>query len=293
MAGILQTFISGLVLGSIYATMAMGLTLIYGGLRMLNLAQGALFVIGGYAGWWTSAQLGLNPFLGLLAAFVVAGLAGVAIQLLVVRRLIRRPGWEINTIVATLGLGILLENVVLVTFGADNKNQPPLIGGEIHLPFDVIVTDETILIAVIAVALLGGMAIFLRRSRHGMAIRAIAQNMEAASLMGISVERMYIVIMGLSAALGGVAGVLLSAFYFVSPTIGDTYLLKGLIVTIFGGLGSVKGTIYAAYAVGLLEAFVSLGLGVRWSLPALFLTIIVVLVVRPAGLFGVREETRL
>jgi branched-chain amino acid transport system permease protein len=293
MAGILQTFISGLVLGSIYATMAMGLTLIYGGLRMLNLAQGALFMLGGYAGWWASAQLGLNPFVGFLAAFVAMGLIGVGMQVFVVRPLIRRPGWEINTIVATLGLGILLENVALVVFGPEYKNLPLLIGGQVRLPYNVIVSDETILIAVIAVALLVAMALFLRRSRHGMAIRAIAQNMDAARLMGISVERMFIVIMGLSAALGGLAGVLLSAFYFVSPTIGDTYLLKGLIVTIFGGLGSVKGTIYAAYAVGLLEAFVSLGFGVRWSLPAFFLAIIVVLVVRPAGLFGLREEVRL
>jgi branched-subunit amino acid ABC-type transport system permease component len=293
MAGILQSFISGLIVGSIYAAMAMGLTLIYGGLRLLNLAQGALFMIGGFMGWIISAQLGLSPWLGLLVAFLVVGVLGVLIQILVVRLLIQKPGWEINTIVATLGLGILLENVALVIFGAQNKSQPLLANGQVTLPYGVVVTNVSIVSAVITIALLLAIGIFLRRTRHGMAIRAVSQNMVAARLMGISVERVFIIIMGLSAALAGLAGVMLSAFYYVSPYIGDTYLLKGLIITIFGGLGSVKGTIYAAYIVGLVEELVSFTFGVRWSLPALFLIIIILLVIRPAGLFGIPEEARL
>lgn len=293
MAGILQSFISGLIVGSIYAAMAMGLTLIYGGLRLLNLAQGALFMIGGFAGWIVSAQMGLSPWLGLLVAFLIVGVLGVLIQVLVVRLLIHKPGWEINTIVATLGLGILLENVALVIFGAQNKSQPLLVNGQVTLPYGIVVTNVSIVSAVITIVLLVAIGIFLRRTRHGMAIRAVSQNMVAARLMGISVERVFIIIMGLSAALAGLAGVMLSAFYYVSPYIGDTYLLKGLIITIFGGLGSVKGTIYAAYIVGLTEELVSFTLGVRWSLPALFLIIIIVLVIRPAGLFGIPEEARL
>lgn len=293
MAGILQSIVSGLIVGSIYAAMAMGLTLIYGGLRLLNLAQGALFMIGGYTGWAISGQIGLPPVAGLLGAFIVVGLFGMAIQVLVIRQLIRKPGWEINTIVATLGLGILLENVALAVFGPQNKNQPLLVNGEVDFPYGITVTNMAIASAAITIVLLIAIGIFLRRSRHGMAIRAISQNMTAARLMGISVERTYLLIMGLSAGLAGLAGVLLSAFYYVYPTVGETFLLKGLIITIFGGLGSVKGTIYAAYIVGMVEELVSYIWGASWSLPALFLIIILVLVVRPAGLFGVPEEARL
>ena len=183
--------------------------------------------------------------------------------------------------------------MALVIFGAQNKSQPLLVNGQVTLPYGIVVTNVSIVSAVITIVLLLAIGIFLRRTRHGMAIRAVSQNMVAARLMGISVERVFIIIMGLSAALAGLAGVMLSAFYYVSPYIGDTYLLKGLIITIFGGLGSVKGTIYAAYIVGLVEELVSFTLGVRWSLPALFLIIIIVLVIRPAGLFGIPEEARL
>jgi len=141
--------------------------------------------------------------------------------------------------------------------------------------------------------LLAAMGLFLRQSRHGMAIRAISQHMTAARLMGINVERTYLLIMAISAGLAGLAGVMLSAFYYVYPSVGETYLLKGLIITIFGGLGSVKGTIYAAYIIGMVEELVSYIWGASWSLPVLFLLIIAVLVVRPAGLFGVPEEARL
>ncbi|HZS87347.1 MAG TPA: branched-chain amino acid ABC transporter permease [Chloroflexota bacterium] len=293
MAGILQSIISGLIVGSIYAAMAMGLTLIYGGLRLLNLAQGALFMIGGYAGWLVSGQVGLPPLIGMLAAFAIVAIFGMAIQLLVIRRLIRMPGWEINTIVATLGLGILLENVALAIFGPQNKNQPLLVNGDVRLPYGITVTNMAIASAAITIVLLAAMGLFLRQSRHGMAIRAISQHMTAARLMGINVERTYLLIMAISAGLAGLAGVMLSAFYYVYPSVGETYLLKGLIITIFGGLGSVKGTIYAAYIIGMVEELVSYIWGASWSLPVLFLLIIAVLVVRPAGLFGVPEEARL
>jgi branched-chain amino acid transport system permease protein len=145
-------------------------------------------------------------------------------------------------------------------------------------------------IAVVSFLLLNG---YMRYSRRGMAIRAVSQNLEAASLMGVPVEKAFATVMVLSAGLAGLAGVLLSSIFFLSPTSGFNPMLRALFVTIFGGLGSVKGTLIAAYVIGLLEAFLQVYFGPSSALPGLFVFMIAVLIVRPNGLFGVGEVRRL
>lgn len=287
-----QAVYSGLVLASIYALMAMSFTLVYGALRFLNLAIGSLFMLGGYVAWLVAGSWGLLPIFGILAAFVVVSLAGGASYQVVVRPLIGRPGWQFATVISTLGLGIVIENSILLKFGPRNRAIPQIVDGSVLLGDILRVHYQHLVIVAVSIVALGGMSMFLARSRHGLAIRAVSMNRDAATLNGVSVNRTYTLVMAISAGLAAVAGVLLSAFYFLNPAVGLTMALKGLIVTIFGGLGSITGTLYAAIVIGLLESFVSMYLGVKWSLPALFVFLIVVLTVRPGGLAGVAEESR-
>lgn len=292
-APLVQSIFSGLLLGSIYALMALGLTLIYGALRMLNLSHGALFMLGGYIAWVTTSLLGWPVLVGLLSAFVLISLLGLAMHPTIVKPLLRTPAWEMTTIIATLGLSIVLENTALLIFGPRRKTVPLVLEGQMTVLSGVVVTFHELVVAGVALASLAAMGIFLKRSRHGLAILAVAQNQDAAYLMGVSVYRIFGLVLAVSSGLAAIGGVLLASFYFLSPTVGGTPQLKALLIIIFGGLGSVKGTLYAAYIVGLMEALVSLVIGGKWALPFLFIVMIATLIVRPNGLYGVSEEVRL
>ena len=158
---------------------------------------------------------------------------------------------------------------------------------------DVSITYHSMIMAIVAVGALVALGLFLSRSRYGLAITAVAQNLDAARLMGIPARRVYVVTMGIAAALAGIAGVLLAPLYFVYPNAGDLPLLQALIVVIFAGLGSVKGTIYASYIIGFLSAAVAIFWSSAFALPVLYIVILVVLVVRPNGIAGKPQEARL
>jgi len=289
---LIQILVSGVVLGSIYALMSMGLSLVWGGLRVLNLTQGALFMLGAYCALWTGKALALPPVVGLAAAFVAMGLLGVVIYAGVLRLLSNRPDRENATLLATIGLATILENIALLSFGPRNQAVPELIAGTFKIG-GVAVTWNALLMTVAAVALLSALGLALKFTRLGLSIRALAQDRDGAQLSGIGMDSTFALVMFISSGLAGVGGVLLSSYYFVSPYVGQTYLLTALIVTILGGLGSLVGTLYAAYLVGMIQSVVSFYLGVRWSLPVFFALIIVVLVVRPRGLAGRLQQERL
>ena len=295
MSAFLQAVVSGLVIGSIYAVMTVGMTLIYGTLRTLNMTQGAMVMIGGYVAWMVFDGLGWGPILGGVAAAVVGFAFGVAIQQVAIRPLIGRRGvdFEMTAFISTFAVAIVLSNVALRVYGARSKAVPPVIHGRLHLLEGISVSWHSVVVAGIAVGTLLALGAFLSKTRYGLAISAVAQQLDAARLMGIPAQRVYNLTMGVSSALAAIAGVLLASIFFVSPNAGDLPLLKALIVAIFGGLGSVRGTILAAYIIGLAEALVSLYFGVKWSLPLLFLSIMIVMLVRPTGLLGKPEEARL
>lgn len=295
MGSFIQAVVSGLVTGSIYALMTVGMTLIYGTLRTLNMALGSMVMIGGYVAWMLFDSLGWGPVPGLVAAAVVTFVFGVLVQQVAVRPLIGRPGvdFEMTAFISTFALAIVLSNLTLRLYGARNKAVPPVISGRLHLIDGVSVSYHSLVMAAVAIGTLVALGVFLSKTRYGLGISAVAQQLDAARLMGIPVNRVYNLTMGVSSALAGVAGVLLASVFFVSPNAGDLPLLKALIVAIFGGLGSVRGTIAAAYVIGLLEALISTYLGVKWSLPLLFVVIMVVMLFRPTGLYGKPEEARL
>lgn len=289
---LLQILLSGMIFGSIYALMSIGLSLVWGGLRVLNLTQGALFMLGAYTALWVGKELGLHPALGLVTAFFAMGLLGIVIYLGSLRLLLNRPDQANATLLATIGIAIILENGALLTFGPRNRAVPELVEGTFKLG-GTVVTWNALLMTVTAVGLVVLLGAALKWTRFGMATRALAQNRAGAQLCGIDMDGIFILVMFVSSGLAGIGGVLLSSYYFVSPYVGQTYLLTALIVTILGGLGSIGGTLAAAYLVGMIQSVVSFYIGVRWALPVFFTLVIIMLIFRPSGLAGQREEERL
>lgn len=292
MEKLFQAVYSGVLYGSVYGLMALGLTLIWGSLRMLNLAHGSLYLVGGYLGWTLINQFGLPVLAAFALAVAGAAFAGLLLQALLISPMLGKPGWDSASLIATVGASIALESAALLLYGPRVKQMPALIEGQFKIG-TVLISHQALLVIGVAVLSLFLMNLFLRTSRHGLAIRAISQDMDAARLMGIPTRRAFVVVMCISAAMAGLAGVLLSSIFYLAPTSGFMPMVKALVVTIFGGLGSVKGTVWAAYIIGLLEAFVQVYLGAGWAMPGLFLFMIFMLVIRPNGLFGLGEVRRL
>lgn len=292
MEKLFQVVYGGLLFGSVYGLMALGLTLIWGSLRLLNLAHGALYLVGGYVAWVLINQLQLPIFLSFPLAMLGAAAVGAVLQLTLIDPLLGDPGWDYASIMTTVGASIVIESGALLLFGPRVKQVPAALSGQFKIGA-VLMNYQALVVIGVSVFSLVAMNYFLNNSRYGMAIRAVSQNMDAAQLMGIPTRTVFLIVMCISAALAGLAGVLLSSIFYLSPTSGFVPMIKALVVTIFGGLGSVKGTIWAAYIIGILEATVQVYLGASWALPGLFLFIIAVLIVRPHGLYGQVEAERL
>ncbi len=295
MNSVLQTLVSTIVQGSILALISIGMTLVYGTLRVLNMAQGVMVMVGGFAAYAAVSQLGVSVWLSLLAAAVVTALLGMLVYVTAVRPLLGRAGvdFEMTAFISTFAMATVVQSVVLLLYGPRQKPFEPLFDGRVDLTSEVSITYHSLVMAVTAVLALLALGAFLSRSRYGLAITAVAQDLDAARLMGIPARRVYVLTLAIAAGLAGVAGVLLAPLYFVYPSAGDLPMLQALIVVIFGGLGSVKGTIYASYIVGSVSSAVSIYWQSAYALPLLYVLILVVLVVRPNGIAGKPQEARL
>jgi branched-chain amino acid transport system permease protein len=287
-----QAVYGGILYGSIYGLMAIGLTLVWGALRMLNLAHGTLYLAGGYLAW-TGVNLLQWPALPSFAiGITAAAVIGLIMQVLLINRLLGRSSLFNAAMIATAGVSIIIDSSALLIYGPRVKQMPPIVEGQVKALGVVIQYQGLVLIAVSAAAFIL-LALFLRKSRYGLAIQSVSQQMDAALLMGIPAVATFTIVMAVSAGLAGLGGALLSSVFYIAPGAGFTPMVKALVVTIFGGLGSVKGTIWAAYVIGLAEAFMQVYLGAGWALPGIFLFMILMLVIRPTGLFGLGEMQRL
>jgi branched-chain amino acid transport system permease protein len=283
----LSILVGGVVLGSLYAMMATGLSLVWSTLGIFNFAHGAFIALGAFIAWQvgTVEGFGLGPTLGLVAAVVFLAGVGCLVEISLVRPLLGRSNVLLLAAITTLGATALIENGLLLTWGARLKQLPPLIEGTVFLG-SVSISAQELVIVVVAPTVLVLLWLFLKFSRTGASIRAVSQNPEAARLMGFNVPLLYSIAFSLSAALAGLAGVLLGSIRFVVPGMGADPLVKALIVCIFGGLGSLVATIGGAYVIGLIEAASNSFIGLYWTPVLLFFIMIVVLIWRPTGLFG-------
>ncbi|MEI9405306.1 branched-chain amino acid ABC transporter permease [Mesorhizobium argentiipisi] len=289
---LIQIVASGLTLGAMYAVATIGLSLVYGSLNMLNMAHGAILTLGGYICYAVIVHAGLNPALALLAAAFVCALVGLLIYFSAALPLLRAENFETNIFIATIGIGSVIENLMLKGFGPYPIPQPLAVGGQVvignvHIPL------QNVFILGVAIVLMAGVAILLQRTSAGRAIRATSMNREAAQLMGVRVGRVYAEVLALSGALAAVSGIMISSIATLTPVMGGDPMLKAFIVCVVAGLGNVYGAVIAAIALGLLEAATQYVLGVRWSFATLLLLVILVLIWRPYGLFGKQQVVRL
>ncbi|MBX3577375.1 MAG: branched-chain amino acid ABC transporter permease [Rhizobiaceae bacterium] len=279
--------VSGIVLASVYALIASGLSLVWTTLGIFNFAHGALMTLAAYLAWTVSDAAGLGLWLGAGIAIAVAGVvaAGVLIERLIVRPFYDHRDILLITVMTTLAAMIFIEKGSQLIWGARLKQLRPVVPGQVNFLGTTISAQEALIIA-LAPLLLGLLFLFLRNSRIGRGIRAVGQNPNAAKLIGIDVSRLFIITFALSAALAGLTGILLGSVRMVTPAFGAEPLVKALIIVIFGGLGSLGGTIVAAYLLGLLEAFLIFFIGIYWAPSMIFVLLILILLVRPQGLLG-------
>lgn len=281
--------VSGLVLGSLYAMMATGLTLVWSTLGIFNFTHGVFMTVGAFVAWQVGVAEAWNA--GAIAGLAVAIAAlvglGCLVEITLVRPFVGRRDQVLICVITTLAAMTMLQNGVLLTWGPRLKQLPPLVSGTFTLLGVTIAAHEAVIL-VLAPAVLVALWLFLQRTRTGAAIRAVGQNPEAATLMGLNVRALYALAFSLSAGLAGLAGVLLGSIRFISPELGVEPLTKALIVAIFGGLGSIGGTIGGAYVIGLFEAICTYAIGLYATPAVLFAAMIGVLMVRPTGLFGKR-----
>jgi branched-chain amino acid transport system permease protein len=292
---LVSILVSTVVLGSIYGLVAIGMTLIYGILRVLDMSQGSMVMVGGFVGWAVMTSAGLSPVLAIVAAFAATFALGVLTQLVSVQPLLGRRGvdFEMITFITTFAVAIVIANVALQIAGPAQRNVPPLVDGAVEVYDGVNLSYQSMIMAGVSIAIIAAFGLYLRRSRYGIAIRAVAQDLDAARLQGVPIRWVFPLVMGFASSLAGIAGVFLAAQFFASPGAGDQPLLIALIVVVFGGLGSLPGAIAAAYVIGLVQATASTLVGTTWSLPILYGVILLVLVVRPQGLLGRPMEVRL
>lgn len=282
---VFQIVVAGLTLGSTYALAAIGLSLTYGTMGMFNMAHGVLMTIGAYAAYVATALIGMPMLLGLAVAIVVGMTVGGLLHLLVVRHMLDTPRFEINVIVVTAGVAILLEDRLLKQFGGYPFRQPVQFEGAVLLG-PVTITAQDIVTFAVAFLLIGATAWLLLRSRFGRAIRATAMDREAAMLMGVNADRTFLHVLLIAGALAAAAGVLISAQTMLTPQMGTNPLLRAFVICVFAGLGSVGGAGIAALLLGIFEVAVQYVFGVQYGFPFMLGLVVLVLIFRPAGLFG-------
>jgi len=284
---IVNAVVSGLISGSLYAIMALGLTIIYGVIHVFNFGHGIVAVLGGYFTWLFLERLGLGLVPSAAAAVVVMFFFGRLLFRLTIHPLLKKPNWEFSTIIFLLGLGILLENLTLQAFGPRVKHIPVFFKGSLKIGFVRINWHEICLILIVF-AFIVLLNLFLKKTWFGQAMRAVAQDMDGARIVGININRTFGQAFAMATAVTGFSGILLGTKYFMTPHIGWVWMVKGFVIVVLGGLGSATGAVYAAFIMGIAEALATLYFGSLWVWPIWFVIFVVILLLRPQGLAGGR-----
>jgi branched-chain amino acid transport system permease protein len=284
---IIDVIISGLTNGSVYALMAVGLTLVYGVTKAFNFAYGSFFNLGGYFAWILINLIGLvgGYFSIFLAVIPLMFVVGYGLEKTMVTPLRKRDEWEMKVMMLTLGLALFMDNLYSVVFGGRVKSLPTILAGTLDVG-SLVFNYQDIMIFFLSIS---GILLFgwiLNNTRTGMAVQAVAQNPQGAKIVGIPKNRIFAATFAISTAMVGFAGILLSQKYFISPMSGGAIMIKSWVITAFGGMGSIRGGLYAAFIIGMLEAFVGWIFGMSYGMIALFVLLLTTLVLRPQGLMG-------
>ncbi len=280
-----QVVISGILAGALYAMVALGLALIYGVMRVINIAHGPLLMLGAYTTFFLYSAFGLNPYLSIPVTMAVLFLVGVGLQRTLVFRVVDAP--ELSSLLLTFGVSIALVNLAQLAFTSDLRAVEYLTGS---LPLGPFAVSKTRLVAFVFAAAVTALAfLFLQRTRLGKAIRATSQHREVAMVCGIDVQRVHLITFGLATALAAAGGALLAVIVAIQPEMGQIWTFKSFLVIVLGGAGNYPGALLGGMLLGLVEQGASLFLTTQLSEVVAYLLLVVVLLVRPTGLLGGRQ----
>jgi branched-chain amino acid transport system permease protein len=286
-----QNLVYGILVGALYGLAAVGLSMAFGVTKFLNVAHGELLMLGGYAGFWLFTLWGVDPFVSLPLAIVLLVVIGAIVYKFTFSRMVKLDeGAKIqNTLLVGFGLGLILQNLALRFFSADTRSITTTYSGAVWTILGVRFPVVRVASMLIALVVIVALQLFLRRTYTGKALRATVENWEAATLMGIDIQRVYLLSFVLGAALAGVAGALVSVGYSIDPAMGMSWTLKSLVVMVLGGLGSFTGTFIGGLVLGLTESATGYFLSLTYREVVGLVLFLLVLIFRPQGLFGAKE----
>lgn len=287
----LQQVINGLALGSVYALLALGYTMVYGIIQLINFAHGEIYMIGAFAGFYSASTLKLPLLPTLLVAMAVSALAGIIIEKIAYKPLRNSP--RIALLITAIGISLFLQNAMRLLVGSNPKPFPDLINaGSINIgPIQIEI--KTILMFVVSALLVILLQFIVYKTKVGKAMRASSQDMEAASLMGINVDNTISLTFAIGSALAGIAGVLVAISYpSITPYMGAMPGLKAFVAAVLGGIGSIPGALVGGIAIGLLETFSKAYISTNFSDAIVFAILIVILLIKPSGLLGKKTNVK-
>lgn len=279
---VLQLIINGLLLGGIYALISIGLTLIFGVVEIINFAHGEFLMLSMYASYWLFQLYGVDPYVSLFIVIPTFFAIGWAVQRIIIQPIIHAP--PLNQIFATVGVSLVLQNAALFFWKADYRTVRTA-HSTLSLG-DLMISTPRLVAFILALAIIAALLIFLKRTYTGKAIRALAQEKRAAMLMGIDIYRMYKIAFGIGIACVGAAGAILIPIYYAFPTVGAMFVLIAFVVVILGGYNSLVGALIGGLIIGLVEAFSGFFLSPHLKEAVYFVIFILILLLRPTGLFG-------
>jgi branched-chain amino acid transport system permease protein len=291
---LIEDTINGILMGSIYGLTAMGLTIIFGVLKVINFAHGSLLMVGMYVAYWVVALSGMHPYLALFVVVPVMYLFGYYLQDIVIKPIfkaeknVREP---ITVIIVTTGIWYILDNLTLLIFGPQYRNlmDNPLRGKMIELG-EMFISVPKLFGFVAAIVTAASIYWFFQKTKLGRGIRATSLDREAASLMGINQYKVYNVAFGIGTATAGIAAITLVPFYNIFPTVGVLFDIKGFIIVVLGGLGSIGGALAGGIIIGLIESVGPQFMTATWTEAIVYGLFLLVLFVKPSGLFGQKYD---
>jgi branched-chain amino acid transport system permease protein len=280
----LQALMSGILIGGVYALIGIGLTIIFGVMRVINFAHGELLMVGMYMTYYLFTLFKVDPFLSILITIPLMFIFGAILQKVFINRIL--GALPQNQILLTIGLGLIMSNTVMLAFTSDYKILSTEYSSSSVTFLGISISMPLVISFAITAAITAMLYWFLTRTDTGQAIRATSQDREAARLMGINVARMSIIAFGLGAALAGTAGALISPTYYIFPQVGSVFTLKAFVITVLGGMGSIVGATLGGVLIGVAESVGGVYLGSGWKEVVVFVLFLLVLLFKPSGLLG-------
>lgn len=285
MESLLQQLINGVSLGSIYALIALGYTMVYGIIKLINFAHGDIYMVGAYVGYTMIQNVGLSLIPAIIISMLFTAILGVVIEKVAYKPL--RGATRIATLITAIGVSYLLQNVVMYFMGAERRAFPSAVPNQIFRLGGLTISSQQIIIIVTTIVLMAALQIIVKYTRMGKAMRAVSTDMEAAQLMGININNVISFTFILGSALAGAAGVLVGIYYnSIDPLMGVTPGLKAFVAAVFGGIGIIPGAMVGGYLIGVIETMVSAFGGSMFKDAVVYLILIIILIVKPSGIFG-------